>query len=85
MTVLRKAVHGNEIWTEISATGTGLEMAAVIIWEVDGATDTITRGRYFSGTRGPRCADINEFFATSAVHQPEADFAALSHRPTTDS
>jgi len=61
MTVLRKAVHGNEIWTEISATGTGLEMAAVIIWEVDGATDTITRGRYYSEPVDHSAPDINEF------------------------
>jgi ketosteroid isomerase-like protein len=59
--VLRKAVNGNEIWTEMSARGTGLEMAAIIIWEVDAATDTIIGGRYYSEPVDRNAPDINEF------------------------
>jgi limonene-1,2-epoxide hydrolase len=48
VTLLRKAVVGNEIWTENHATATGLEMAAVTIWALDEATGTIVQGRYYS-------------------------------------
>jgi ketosteroid isomerase-like protein len=48
VTVLRSAVNGDEAWTETTATATGLEMAAVVIWTVDAATDTLLCGRYYS-------------------------------------
>ncbi len=59
--VLRKAVNGNEIWTEMYATGRGLEMAAIIIWEVDAAGDTLVRGRYYSEPVDRNARDIIEF------------------------
>ncbi|HEY7106197.1 MAG TPA: nuclear transport factor 2 family protein [Acidimicrobiia bacterium] len=46
--VLRKAHTGDEVWTETTATATGLELAAVIVWEVDTASDTLRRGRFYS-------------------------------------
>src|SRR5262249_26261536 len=48
VTPLRKAVAGNQIWMENKATATGLEMAAVTIWEIDEATGRILRGRFYS-------------------------------------
>jgi ketosteroid isomerase-like protein len=48
VTVLRRADSRDEVWTETLATADGLEMAAVIIWTVDDATGTLTRGRYYS-------------------------------------
>jgi ketosteroid isomerase-like protein len=48
VTSLRKALVGNEIWTENQTTATGLEMAAVTIWQLDEATGQILRGRFYS-------------------------------------
>jgi hypothetical protein len=59
--ILGKVVAGNEIWTESHATATGLEMAAVIIWEIDEATGTIVRGRYYSDPVQRDAARIDEF------------------------
>jgi hypothetical protein len=47
-TVLRKARIGDEIWCETTASAAGLEMAAVVVWEIDAATDTLRRGRFYS-------------------------------------
>ena len=47
-TVLRKTRVGDEIWCETTASATGLEMAAVVVWEVDPETDTLRRGRFYS-------------------------------------
>lgn len=48
ITVLRKARAGAEVWTESSGLGTGIEMSAVVIWQLDEATNTLKAGRYFS-------------------------------------
>jgi hypothetical protein len=61
VTVLRKAVDGNEIWTESSACANGLQMAAVVIWEVDPATDTLRRGRYYSEPVTQDAPTIDQF------------------------
>ena len=61
VTVLRKAVNGNEVWTETTAQATGLEMAAVVIWTVDPASGTIVRGRYYSEAVQRDAAEIGEF------------------------
>jgi limonene-1,2-epoxide hydrolase len=61
VTVLRKAVAGNEIWTEADGRATGLEMAAVTIWEVDEATGTLIRGRYYSEPVQHDAPGIDEF------------------------
>lgn len=46
--ILRMVESGSEIWVENHLTATGLEMAAVVIFEIDRTTDTILRGRYYS-------------------------------------
>lgn len=61
VTVLRRASDGDEIWTESVATATGLEMAAVVIWTVDRATDSITSGRYYSEPVQREAAGIDDF------------------------
>jgi ketosteroid isomerase-like protein len=61
VTVLRKVRSGNEIWTETTATATGLEVAAVIIWEVDEASNTLRRGRYYSEPVQHDAPTIDEF------------------------
>ncbi len=47
--ILRMVESGSEVWVENHLTATGLEMAAVVIFEVDHSTDTILRGSYYSG------------------------------------
>jgi ketosteroid isomerase-like protein len=61
VTVLRKAVSGNEVWTETTAQATGLEMAAVVIWTVDPDSGTIVAGRYYSEPVWRDAPEINEF------------------------
>jgi ketosteroid isomerase-like protein len=46
--VQRMVEAGSEIWIENHLTATGLEMAAVVIFEIDPDSDTIRRGRYYS-------------------------------------
>lgn len=48
VTLLRKCVDGTEIWTETTATGTNLNVAACVIWQIDPVTDTIRSGRYYA-------------------------------------
>ena len=59
--VLRKARVGNEIWCETTASASGLEMAAVVVWEVDPATDTLRRGRFYSERVEHEAAAIDDF------------------------
>jgi ketosteroid isomerase-like protein len=61
VTVLRKAVDENEVWTETTAAATGLEMAAVVIWTVDPGSRTIIRGRYYSEAVQRDAPEIGEF------------------------
>ncbi len=61
VTLLRKAVSGNHIWTESHATASGLEMAAVTIWEIDEESGTIVRGRYYSEPVQQDAPRIDEF------------------------
>jgi hypothetical protein len=61
LTVLRKSRSGDEIWTEASLKAPNLEMAAVTIWTVDPATDTLLAGRYYSEPVQHEAADINAF------------------------
>jgi ketosteroid isomerase-like protein len=46
--VQRLVEAGSEIWIENHLTASGLEMAAVVIFEIDRDSDTIRRGRYYS-------------------------------------
>jgi hypothetical protein len=46
--VLRMIEAGSEVWVENALTGCELEMATVVIFEIDRDTDTIIRGRYYS-------------------------------------
>lgn len=61
ITLLRKARAGNEIWIETTGTATGLEMSAVVIWQVDEATNTLRAGRYFSEQVQHDAPDIDQF------------------------
>ncbi len=36
--VLRKVVDGDEVWVETRAAGTGVEVATVVIWELEPGT-----------------------------------------------
>ena len=46
--VQRMVESGSEVWVENHLTASGLEMAAVVIFEIDRESDTIRRGRYYS-------------------------------------
>jgi ketosteroid isomerase-like protein len=46
--VRRIVEHGNEIWVQNTYRSAGLEMEAVVIYEVDPATGTILTGHYYS-------------------------------------
>lgn len=48
VTLLRKARVGNEVWTETTARGVDINMAAVVIWTIDDETDTLLGGRFYS-------------------------------------
>jgi hypothetical protein len=61
VTLLRKAGAGSEIWTETTATATGLEMAVVTIWDIDEATGTLLGGRFYSEPVQRDGPDIDEF------------------------
>ena len=46
--VTRMAETPTEVWMESTFTAKGLEMAAVVIFEIDRDSDTIRVGRYYS-------------------------------------
>ena len=46
--VVRMVESGSEVWTENHLTATGLEMAAVVIFDIDRETDSIRGGRFYS-------------------------------------
>lgn len=60
-TVLRKARVGNEFWCETTASAEGLEMAAVVVWEIDPDTDTLRRGRFYSELVEHEAPEIDAF------------------------
>ena len=61
VTVLRKVIDGDEVWTESHLEAPELEMAAVTIWKVDRATDTLIGGRYYSEPVQRDAPGIDEF------------------------
>jgi ketosteroid isomerase-like protein len=46
--VRRIVEHGDEIWVQNRYAADGLEMEAVVIYEIDSATGTIRVGHYYS-------------------------------------
>ena len=46
--VVAMVESGSEVWIENHLTAAGLEMAAVVIFDIDRETDTIRRGRFYS-------------------------------------
>jgi ketosteroid isomerase-like protein len=46
--VRRIVERGNEVWVQNRYTSDGLEMEAVVIYEIDPATDTIRTGHYYA-------------------------------------
>jgi ketosteroid isomerase-like protein len=46
--VRRVVESDNEVWVQNSYTSDALEMEAVVIYEIDPATDTILAGHYYS-------------------------------------
>jgi hypothetical protein len=46
--VRRVVGHGNEVWVQTRYEASRLEMEAVVIYEIDPATDTILAGHYYS-------------------------------------
>lgn len=66
LTVLRKVRDGNEIWTETELHAPGLEMAAVTIWTVDPASDTLVAGRYYSEPVQHDAPGIDDFMQSLA-------------------
>jgi ketosteroid isomerase-like protein len=46
--VRRLVEHGGEIWVQNTYTADGLDMEAVVIYEIDEATGTIRAGHYYS-------------------------------------
>src|SRR5436305_1017609 len=63
-TVVRCVEDGDEVWTEMTAHASGLEMAGVVIWTVDPVAGTVTRGRYYTEPVDRDTADIAEFMRT---------------------
>jgi ketosteroid isomerase-like protein len=59
--VLRTAETASETWIETHLTATGLEMAAVVIFEIDPSTGTIIRGRYYSDQVDRGSTQIDDF------------------------
>jgi ketosteroid isomerase-like protein len=59
--VLRMVESPSEVWVENTLTANGLEMAAVVIYEIDPETDTIRRGRFYSDVVDTGGPEINEW------------------------
>lgn len=59
--VQRMVESGSEIWVENHLTASGLEMAAVVIFEIDSDTDTIRSGRYYSEPVDPEGPETDEW------------------------
>jgi ketosteroid isomerase-like protein len=52
---------GSAVWIENRLTATGLEMAAVVIFDIDRETDSIRRGRFYSEPVDREGPDIDEW------------------------
>lgn len=59
--VLAMVETDSEVWVETSFAARELEIAAVVIFEIDGETNTIRRGRFYSERVDPGGPDINEW------------------------
>jgi ketosteroid isomerase-like protein len=59
--VERMVESGSEVWVENHLTATGLEMAAVVIFEIDAETDTIRGGRFYSESVDREGPEIDEW------------------------
>jgi len=51
----------SEVWVETSFLARDVEIAAVVIFEIDATTNTIRRGRFYSERVDPDGPDINEW------------------------
>jgi limonene-1,2-epoxide hydrolase len=59
--ILAMAETDAEVWVETSFVAAELEIAAVVIFEVDREQDVITKGRFYSERVDPGGPDINEW------------------------
>jgi hypothetical protein len=59
--VVRMVESESEIWVENHLTATGLEMAAVVIFEIDRDTDSLRRGRFYSEPVDREGPEIDEW------------------------
>ncbi len=59
--ILAMVEADTEVWVETSFVAGELEIAAVIIFEVDREHDVITKGRFYSERVDPGGPDINEW------------------------
>jgi ketosteroid isomerase-like protein len=59
--VERMVESGSEVWVENHLIATGLEMAAVVIFEIDAETDTIRGGRFYSEPVDREGPEIDEW------------------------
>ena len=57
----RMVEQGNEIWIQNAYRADGLEMEAVVIFEIDPATDTILVGHYYSEEVDHASPEIDDF------------------------
>ena len=68
ITVRRMAENGDEVWVQNSYTADGLEMEAVVIYEIDRATDTIKAGHYYSEEVDRESPEINDWIEGLGAH-----------------
>ncbi len=61
ITVHRMVENGAEVWMESGFEAAGIEMMAVVIFEIDQRTDTIRLGRYYSERVDRGGPDIDGF------------------------
>jgi ketosteroid isomerase-like protein len=59
--VERMVESGSEVWVENHLIAAGLEMAAVVIFEIDAETDTIRDGRFYSESVDREGPEIDEW------------------------
>ena len=59
ITVRRIVESGNEVWCQNTFTADDLEMEAVVIFEIDPATDAILVGHYYSEKVDRESPEIN--------------------------
>lgn len=59
--IRRWTQNGNEVWVQNSLRAAGLEMEAVVIFEIDPSTDTILVGHYYSEEVDRGSQEINSW------------------------